>query len=66
MAYPVNPEYLQSVIEESGTQEGVEKASCRWLSSVLLQQLKSLFDLFGAVLAATIVTDQTGCSDTCK
>ena len=37
MAYPVNPEYLQSVIEESGTQEGVEKASCQWLSGVLLQ-----------------------------
>jgi polyadenylate-binding protein len=63
MIYPANPEYAQSLIEEGGKHEGTRKLLVDGFpASFSDQQLKDLFDPFGAVVSVIIVTDQTGCS----
>jgi len=63
MIYPANPEYAQSLIEEGGKHEGTRKLLIDGFpASFSDQQLKDLFDPFGAVVTVIIVTDQTGCS----
>ena len=63
MTYPANPEYAQFLIEEGGKHEGARKLLVDGFpTSFSDQQLKDLFDPFGAVVSVIIVTDQTGCS----
>jgi polyadenylate-binding protein len=54
---------VQSLIEEDGKHEGASKLLVDGFpASFSDQQLKNLFDPFGAVISVIIVTDQTGCS----
>ena len=63
MIYPANPEYAQFLIEEGGKHEGSRKLLVDGFpESFSDQQLKDLFDPFGAIVSVIIVTDQTGCS----
>ena len=51
------------IIEEGGKHEGSRKLLVDGFpASFSDQQLKDLFDPFGAVVSVIIVTDQTGCS----
>jgi RNA recognition motif-containing protein len=65
MTYPAIPQYLPSVIEEGGEQEGVRLLVDGFPASFSEQDLKSLFNPFGAVISVTVVTDPTGCSLGC-
>ena len=63
MTYPANPEYARFLIEKGDKHEGASKLLVDGFpASFSDQQLKNLFDPFGAVISVIIVTDQTGCS----
>ena len=63
MIYPAKPRICAIPNRGSGKHEGTRKLLVDGFpASFSDQQLKDLFDPFGAVVSVIIVTDQTGCS----